>query len=260
VSVLHDLDRFGHILYYQSISELKQEISKKYLGFLWWFLDPVLYMGVFYLLFATGLRGGSSGAEFVWFLFCGLVPWKWFASSMENGARAISGNASLISQVYFPKIILPATIFVAQTFKFLIVFAVLLLALLVTGKLQLTMLPLLLALLLLNALLNLCVGALAAAVVPFLPDLKQVISYSTIFLFFLSGIFFNADSLSPEAVTWLQYNPMLTLIAYYRHALMGLPIPEAASMTIVLAETAALVLLTAFLYWRFDRIFPRLVV
>jgi lipopolysaccharide transport system permease protein len=255
-----ELQRLLHILYYQSVSELKQEIAKKYLGFIWWFLDPVLYRGVFYLLFASGLRGGGSGQDFVWFLFCGLVPWKWFASSLENCSRAITANANLISQVYFPKIILPATVFAAQTFKFLIVLLVLLPALVVVGKLDPAIFPALLALLLLNTVLNFSVGALAAAVVPFLPDLKQVISYSTIFLFFLSGIFFDVEQLSPEVAQWLRLNPMLTMIAYYRHLLLGLPIPEIASLNIVLAECAIMILLTLFIYRRYDRIFPRLVV
>jgi lipopolysaccharide transport system permease protein len=255
-----ELQRLGHILYYQSISELKQEIAKKYLGFIWWFLDPVMYMGVFYLLFATGLRGGSTGQDFVWFLFCGLVPWKWFAGSLENCSRSIIGNASLISQVYFPKIILPSTVFVAQSFKFLIVLTVLLLALLAAGRLQFTALIMLPALILLQAILNLSIGALAAALVPFLPDLKQVISYSTIFLFFLSGIFFDVNQMSPEAIEWLRFNPMLTLISAYRHVLLGLPMPEAANLNIVYLEIALLCLLTTLVYKRYDRVFPRLVI
>ena len=125
--------RLGHILYYQAVSDMKQEIDRKYLGVVWWFLDPMLYMGVFYVLFSSGLRGGSSGPEFVWFLLCGLVPWKWFAGSLENCSRSITSNASLISQVYFPKIILPATAFVAQSFKFMIVLLVLLLVLRLRG-------------------------------------------------------------------------------------------------------------------------------
>lgn len=94
-----ELKRYGYLLFYQAKAELKQEVSKKYLGVIWWFLDPILYMSVFYALFATGLRGGQKGEEFVWFLFCGLVPWKWFANSVENCSRAIVSNGGLVSQV-----------------------------------------------------------------------------------------------------------------------------------------------------------------
>ena len=254
-----ETQRILHILYYQAVAELKLELAKKYLGFLWWFLDPILYMGVFYALFATGLRGTERGADFVWFLFCGLVPWKWFGSSLENCSRAIVGNANLISQVYFPKLILPATVFVAQTFKFFVVLVVLLVALAFAGRLSVDAMPPLLLLILVQALLNLSVGALAAAVVPFVPDLRQVISYSTIFLFFLSGIFFDVSNLAPEVIAWLKYNPMLQLIAAWRQVLLGTPLPEAASMTIVLAETAGLSLLALLVYRRYDRVFPRLV-
>jgi lipopolysaccharide transport system permease protein len=255
-----DIRRYLHILRYQSVSELKQEISKKYLGFLWWLLDPILYMSVFYLIFATGLRGAARGPDFVWFLLCGLVPWKWFSSSMENGSRSITGNASLISQVYFPKIILPTTIFIAQTFKFLIVFSIFLLVLALSGRLDYHNLLLLPGILLLQAALNLSIAALAGAVVPFAPDLKQLISYCTIFLFFLSGIFFDVAQLSDEAAQWLQYNPMLILISWYRHLLLGSPIPDIANIQLVCAEILVFSLATAAMYYRYDRVFPRLVI
>jgi lipopolysaccharide transport system permease protein len=189
-----------------------------------------------------------------------LIPWKWFASCLENCSRSITANGSLISQVYFPKVILPATVFVAQTFKFFVVMLALLLALAFAGYLQLASLPTLLGLIAIQAVLNITVGALAAAVVPFLPDLKQLISYSTIFLFFLSGIFFDVDQLSPEVAEWLRFNPMLTLIAAYRNALMGTPMPEMASMPIVGIEILVLLSLTVLVYRRYDRVFPRLVV
>lgn len=252
--------RLGHILYYQALSDMKQEIDRKYLGVVWWFLDPMLYMGVFYVLFASGLRGGSSGSEFVWFLLCGLVPWKWFAGSLETCSRSITSNASLISQVYFPKIILPATAFVAQSFKFLIVLFVLMLALLLSGRLPVDNLPLLLGLILLQGALNFSIGAFSAALIPFVPDLKQLISYSVMLMFFLSGIFYNLGNLSPEVMLWLQYNPMLTIIAAYRHLLLDAPAPEQSLLNIVYLEVTLLFLLSLFMYYRYDRIFPRLLV
>jgi lipopolysaccharide transport system permease protein len=256
----NEIARYGHILYFQSIAELKQELAKKYLGFIWWFLDPILYMGVFYALFASGLRGGARGEDFIWFLFCGLVPWKWFASSVENCSRAITSNGSLISQVYFPKIILPATVFIAQTFKFLIVFIVLIVVLYTQGRFSIFNIHLLTSLVLLQGLVCFSFGAIAAALVPFMLDIRALISYSTIFLFFLSGIFFDVSQLSPEVAAILKYNPMIAIISSYRHILLGTPMPEIANMTIVYAEVCIALIVAAALYMRLDRVFARLVI
>ena len=82
-------------------ADLKSEASRAYIGFLWWFIEPVLYMGSFYLLFGLGLKMG--GDNFMYFLLCGLLPWKWFSSSLSNGSLSIIANAGLINQTYLPK-------------------------------------------------------------------------------------------------------------------------------------------------------------
>ena len=59
---------------------------------------------------------------------------------------------------------------------------------------------------------------------------------------------------------WLQYNPMLTIISAYRHLLLDAPAPDQALLNIVYLEVALLFLLSLFMYHRYDRIFPRLLV
>src|SRR5690606_21854583 len=98
----------GHyidLMFYKAYAELRAEATRAYLGFLWWFLEPVLFLAIFYAIFETGLRRG--GAAFVPFLLCGLVPWKWFASTVMGCANVMSRNYGIIQQVYVPKLVLP---------------------------------------------------------------------------------------------------------------------------------------------------------
>ena len=88
-------------------------------------------MGAFYVLFGIGLRQG--GDNFLFFLLCGLVPWKWFSSTLNSGSRSIVANAGLINQVYLPKYVFPLIVVVINTFKFTLVFPVLLLILILSG-------------------------------------------------------------------------------------------------------------------------------
>ena len=120
--------RYLELLFYRASAELKREASRAYLGITWWFIEPLLYMGVFYLVFGLGLRKG--GQDFVMYLLCGLITWKWLDSTVRTSSNVIAGSVGLMAQVYLPKIILPGVILVANTYKFLIVFSIFLLFLL----------------------------------------------------------------------------------------------------------------------------------
>ena len=74
-----EIKRYLEIIYYKTYADLRSEASRSYLGFVWWILEPVLYMSVFYLVFSV-IRG-QKDEDFILFLLVGLVSWKWFASN-----------------------------------------------------------------------------------------------------------------------------------------------------------------------------------
>ncbi|MEE8117916.1 MAG: ABC transporter permease, partial [Gammaproteobacteria bacterium] len=113
------LSNYLELIWYRSIAELKAEVARAYLGFIWWFLEPVLLMAVFYFIFATGLRG--RGAEYAPFLRCGLVAFKWCTSSVNRASQWERGNLGIIQQVYVPKIVFMLTGLLNNFFKFIII-------------------------------------------------------------------------------------------------------------------------------------------
>ena len=72
---------------------------------IWWIVEPLLCVGVFYIVFELGLRRGGDG--FVAYLLCGLVTWKWFDGTVRSSASIISMGLGLMHQVYLPKYLLP---------------------------------------------------------------------------------------------------------------------------------------------------------
>jgi len=123
--------KYLNIILFKTWADLRAEASRAYIGFLWWFLEPLLYMAAFYVIFGLGLRMGGEG--FVYFLLCGLVPWKWFSSTVNNGSRAIEAGAGMIHQVYIPKVVLPTIIVAINTVKFLMILPLLIVFLLSVG-------------------------------------------------------------------------------------------------------------------------------
>lgn len=246
------------LVLYRGVSEFRAEANRSYLGIIWWLMEPLLYVAVFYLVFALGFRRG--GEDFVPYLLCGLVPWKWFDGTVRSASTILSSSVGLMGQVYLPKVLLPLAVAVTNSLKFLIILAILMFFLSLLGAPWFSpALPWLLLVILTQLLLTLAIGGLAAALVPLLPDLRYVVNYGMTMLFFMSGIFFSLSDLSPEAQAYLQFNPVLHVIDAYRAVLLHAQQPDLQVLGIIVLASAALLAVVALLFHRFDRLYPRII-
>jgi lipopolysaccharide transport system permease protein len=245
------------LISYKVYAELSAEAARTFLGILWWLIEPVLYMSVFYLIFGVLLQRGGEG--FVYFLLVGLVVWKWFDSSIRSGMVSLPVNAAVIQQVYQPKFIFPVIVVLINTTKFLFVMLLLLLFLLIAGKpvsaSWLALLPLIgVQFVLITAIASLC-----ATVIPFVPDLKWVVDNGLTMLFFLSGVFFDISALPENFQFWLRLNPMAVLINGYRNALLLGQMPDWGQLLWVLLFACTLTVVAVRVFNRYDRTYPKLV-
>ncbi|WP_024335038.1 ABC transporter permease [Desulfotignum balticum] len=212
------------IIKYRAIAELKAEIRRGFLGIIWWILEPVLYMTIFYIVFAVGLRGG--GPDFVPFLLTGLVVWKWFATSINRGSSALLTNANLIRQVNLPKYIFPSINVIVYTFKFFIIFTILLIFLAIYGIPITPKWFLVFVLVFCQMIFILSITFWSAALVPIIPDLKQIIENCMMLLFFSSGIFFDLSNMEPRVKSLLLLNPIAWFVDSYRSILLKDNLPN----------------------------------
>lgn len=245
------------LAWFKALAELRVEAARRYLGVLWWILEPVLYMATFYVIFAMGLRMG--GENYVAFLLCGLVPWKWFSSTLQVGANVIAENKGLMNQIYFHKSMLVGMLMIVNFIKALIVFCILFLALLVMGLKPsvhwLGFIPVLLTLFLF------IYGAVsvAASLVPLLPDLRIIIDNTVLVLFFASGIFFDISERAPELQNLLFLNPVAILLDATREVLINNAWPNWGALAYSLGIGIACLLLGHLLIHRFDRSYAKVV-
>ncbi len=210
--------RYLALILFKAYAGLKSEVARTYLSILWWILDPLLSMAVYYVVFEVLLKSGTE--NFVAFLLVGLVPWQWFANSIQHSMGSIFGNGQLMTQVDLPKEIFPTIEIVMDLVKFGFVFMLLLVFLWISGfdisKAYLA-LPLVMAV---ELVLLTGFAYLAAAIIPFVPDLKLLINALLNLVFFLSGVFFSADSIPEPYRPYFYLNPMASLIEAYRAILM----------------------------------------
>jgi lipopolysaccharide transport system permease protein len=206
------------LILFKTYAELKSEAQRTYIGVLWWLIEPIIFMSIFYFLFGVLFRRGTEG--FVAFLLVGLAPWHWIQATTMQCSGAIIANYPLINQVFVPKFVFPTVILLTNTVKFLVVFLILLLYLSLSGDgpswIWLQSFVVLGTVLLMIA----GCGYLAAAVTPMLPDIRIVIDNVLRALFYFSGIFFEIDSMPETVRKWMNLNPFAMAIGDLRMVLI----------------------------------------
>jgi lipopolysaccharide transport system permease protein len=242
------------LIWYKGMADLHAEAARAYIGFIWWVLEPLLYMAAFYVAFGLGLRGG--GVHTLLFLLCGLVPWKWFSSTIQSGSNSIQVNGGLIQQVYLPKYVLPWMVLVTNGMKFLIILGLLLLLVVVVHGVALSWLALPVVVLV-ELMLVAALASLAAAVVPLVPDLTLVIDNGILVMMFVSGVFNDVSHLPPTLAHLLAFNPMVQVIAGFRAVLLDQTWPAWDGLAWVALFSALVYGLALRLLQRFDRVYPK---
>lgn len=234
------------------------ESARAMLGLMWWVVEPLLYMAVFYFVFSVGFRMGGPG--FVPFLLAGLVTWKWFQGTISVASTALVANQGLMSQVYLPKWSLVAMVVLTNTFKFAFVLGLFLAYLLGTGHAPtltwLYAIPLLAGLLVL-----ICgIASLAAFATCFVAEFKLVIDNGLMLMFFISGIFFDINDREAGVRDTLLLNPLAGWIINFRTVMLENQPPDLANLGWIVAIGSAFLLLGVGLLRRFDRLIAKVAI
>lgn len=244
------------LVLFEALAALRTERQRTYLGFLWWFFEPLFLMAVFFVVFGVFMERG--GPDYLPVLLCGLVIWQWFGNSIMHCATSIQSALGLMRSVRVEPAVFPLATFLADSVKCMLVFVVLALVLVSMGYEPSLAWFALLPVLFVEGLLA-CGGCLVvAALVPFIPDLRFVISPLLRGMFFVSGVFFTIDSISPKARHWLEWNPMAVLIDCGRNILMYSQLPDPVRLGRVLVMALALFGLGVFLLRTLSHRYPKL--
>lgn len=203
------------LIRYLTFFDLKSNIARTYLGILWWILDPLFYMLIFYLLVHVIL--GRGGPDYPIILFTALIPLKWTTACLVDSTTAISGKGRIIKQIYVPKIVFILIRLMVNTFKFLISSIVLIIFLLFYGVSLNSMMLYFPLIVVLHALILLPAMILFAHLGIYLKDIKNFMQYIARMLLYLSPVMFTLDSVPEKLVGFFYLNPMTTFIETYRN-------------------------------------------
>lgn len=216
--LVKDIKNHRDLILHLTLSDFKSNTSRTYLGFLWWILDPILYMGIFYLLVQVILQRG--GPDYSVYLFTGLIPLKWVTACLVDSTNAISSNARIIQQVYVPKVVFIIVRLLVNTFKFLISSVVLFLFLMIYGvdfSLNVLYFPIIV---IANGLFLVAIMMFLAHIGVFIRDVKNLMQYVARTLLYLSPVLFKMETVPDSIVNYLYINPLTTFLVSYRNVLL----------------------------------------
>ncbi len=249
--------RIVDLVVYKTYADLRAEAAKTYINYLWWVIDPILSMLVFYVVFGLIFQRDAEG--FVQFLLTGLVIWTWYKQSVSHAGNSILAGKGLMNQVHVPKLVFPVVTLLTDLTKFGFVLSLLLIFLWLSGyppSSTYLALPLVLAT---QLMLIAAIGFTLSATVPYLPDLRLLVENLLHLQFFLSGIFFSAEQIPEQYQFWFYLNPMASLIHDYRSILLDNTWPAWGRLGLIVLFSFVLIAGAVTLVRRLEREYPRVV-
>src|SRR5438477_13020397 len=104
-----DLFRYRELFYFLALRDVLVRYKQTVIGVLWAVLRPFLTMVVFVFIFGRIAKLPSDGVPYPVMVFAAMLPWQLFATSLSEGSNSLITNSNLISKIYFPRLIIPAS-------------------------------------------------------------------------------------------------------------------------------------------------------
>ncbi|MET0402442.1 MAG: ABC transporter permease [Cystobacter sp.] len=246
---LRELYQYRGLLLSLTQRELKARYRNSVLGFLWTFLNPMLQMAVYTLLFSVYMRQKLEAYTF--FVFVGLLPWIWFSSSLGAGASSISDRRDLLTKVRFPAQVLPATVVVTNLINYLLSLPLMVVLGLFFGRYPTWHVVAFPVVLLIQLCVTLALSYLISALNVFFRDLQQIVTNLLTLWFFVTPIFYQSLTIPAHVRTLaVLLNPMAVMVTSYQAIFYEQRLPDAMPLLLWMAIALVLLLFASELFER----------
>jgi lipopolysaccharide transport system permease protein len=255
---VRDVWAHRELLYFLIWRDVKIKYKQTLLGAAWAIIQPLLTMLIFTLIFSKVARIDSNGIPYPIFAYAGLLPWTFFANSINHSSNSMVSNSHLITKVYFPRVIIPIAAVGAGLVDFAVAF-VMFLVLMAYYRIQLTanllMLPALIAL---TTLLAIGVGTWLSAINVKYRDVKFAIPFLVQIWIYLSPIAYPITVIPQRWRLLYSLNPVTGIIEGYRSAFFARPF-DWISLGISLALTVVIISYAAYEFRKLEKGFADII-
>jgi lipopolysaccharide transport system permease protein len=222
-----DLYRYRELFYFLAWRDLLVRYKQTVIGVAWAVLRPLLTMAVFVIVFGRIAKLPDGGIPYPILVFSAMLPWQFFANALSESSSSLVGNANLVSKIYFPRMILPASSVIVALVDFAISFVLLLI---IVAVYQFPLSWHMLALpgfVLLAFFAALGPGLLITALNVKYRDFRYVVPFVVQMGLYISPVGFRSDVVPEEWRLLYSLNPMVGVIDGFRWCVAG---PEAAAL------------------------------
>ena len=221
---LKELLAYHELFFYFAWRDVKVRYKQTSIGIIWAVLQPFTQMVVFTVFFnrAAGISSGNPAVPYAIFSFTGLLFWNFFSQSLTRASNSLVDNQSVVTKVYFPRILLPLTSTLVGLIDFAFAFIVFI-GLMVFFKISPTLSAafLLLPALLITFIAASGIGMFLAAINVKYRDVKQAVPFLIQVGLFITPVIYPVSAI-PERYQWLLYlNPMTGVINMMRSSFLG---------------------------------------
>ncbi len=216
-----DLYRYRELFYFLSWRDILVRYKQTVVGIAWTVLRPFLTMVVFTIVFGKLAKLSSEGAPYPILVFSAVLPWQLFANSLLEASNSLINNANLISKIYFPRMIIPASSVITSFVDFLISSGILLLLMVwyqfLPGWRVLT-LPLFVGIAFTA---SMGCGLWLTALNVKYRDFRHIVPFIVQFGLFISPVGFSSNLVPGKWRLLYSLNPMVGVIDGFRWAIIG---------------------------------------
>lgn len=240
------------LLYFLTWRDIQVRYKQTLLGASWAIFQPLITMLVFTAVFGGIAKVPSDGIPYPLFAFAGLLPWTYFAGAVTSASASLVSNSTLITKVYFPRMIIPIAAVLARLAD-LLVSLVLLFIMMIVYKVPASLAWIFLPLnLIAITLLAIGVGAYLAALNVKYRDIGVLLPFAMQMCMYATPIIYPLSLVPQRWLDLVKLNPLTGIIESFRNLLLGRPV-ALVDATWSLSITLAVVLLGLIAFARTER-------
>lgn len=256
---LREVWQYKELLYFFTWRDLKVRYKQTALGAAWAIFQPFMTMVVFTVFFGNLAKMPSDGVPYPIFVYTGLLFWQFFSSALSDTSMCLIANQSIITKVYFPRLILPISSVLTKLVDFGIAAVILIGMMLYYGYhpnvIGIALIPLLLIITFMAAV---GAGLFLAAINVKYRDVRYILPFFIQMLMFLTPVIYPA-SIAGKYSWILAINPMTGVIQNARAALLGTALINWLLIGISFAATFILLALGIVIFKKVERYFADII-
>jgi lipopolysaccharide transport system permease protein len=220
-----DIWRYRELFYILSWRDLKVRYKQTVIGAAWSVIRPILTTIIFTVVFNRVAKLSSPGdAPYALMVFAGMVPWQFFANALSEASNSLIGNANLITKVYFPRMIVPASAVITSLVDLLISLGIMVVMFFIyryVPSWKVIFLPLFIVIAFISAI---GVGLYITALNVKYRDFRYIIPFIVQFGLYVTPVGFSSSVIPEKWRLVYAINPMVGVIDGFRWSLLGQPL------------------------------------